>query len=451
MRPIRHASDTLHGWARQLTVGDARAKSILLALCLYADHELRCWPSLGTLALDTEQSETTVRGRLRYLEEIGVIVRLARWIDDDGRRNTEGHGRRTTDEIQLLPSATQETIDAALAARKAGPSRHEGLTESASEDAENIEQLDTVSVSPARHEGQAENVNPAPPEGGRFDSAHPLNSYLNQEPTPKPPSVPVGAPAAIQSPRPAPAEAPQAGIQGEQAAGPPSEPPGLDRLIRGFANPALVNRAKTLREFVNLTESEQHKAEDIAPRYAADMRRLRKTPKRLHLWVRDRDFANYVGSTGALRFVPAKEPGGAAVRVLAALLGNITVPSHWCGRDEAGGAFGYWIWFEIEPRFLGLAAAAVGANRLPDRQRWPEFRVGSQHHGAWQSFIDAAMGPERRKHLPVERGVIRAPWPFPPLVDGSLSDRPPGSPSSTGPPLPEISEEDAAAFADGIG
>lgn len=425
----RIGSDEARAWARKLSLNNALAKGLLQFVCNYVSDDGVATVSLETLSEDSEQSVATVRRRLRWLEEMGVVALLPRWIDGDGRVNYDGRGRQVCSDIRLnldldLIELAMRTSDGqALGDDAAGPAEIRGSQQQPlNSEPGGIRQQP---LNPVRGISVGVPVE-SPPIGSE-------ESSLKKESTPKSPSVPEASGAPQQAPPPA--ERPQGGIQGEQAAAP--EPPGLDRLIRNFSNPALVNRAKTLKEFLNLSAEDQHKAEDIAARFAADCRRLKKAPKRLHLWLRDRDFANYVGSTGALRFVPAKDPGGGAVRVLAALLGNITVPSHWGGRDEGGGAYGYWLWFELEPRFLGLAQAQA------ERHRWPEFRVGSQHHGAWQSFVDAIMGPERRKHLPTERGVFRAPWPWPPRVDGTLSSAP--EPSSTGPP-PELSSAEQEEF-----
>lgn len=176
---MRHASDTIHGWARHLVIGDARAKSVLLALCLYADHRAIAWPSIATLAADTEQSENTIRSRLKYLDEIGVIARLPRWSDDAGIRNAESRGRRTSDDIQLATETTQESIDAARAARKAARgSRPEPLDETSTEDIEDIQDSNEP-------EGRGSNCGPPQPEGGRSTCVDPyMNSQLRKEESP---------------------------------------------------------------------------------------------------------------------------------------------------------------------------------------------------------------------------------------------------------------------------
>lgn len=265
-----------------------------------------------------------------------------------------------------------------------------------------------------------------------------------QIPTPKPPSVPEATLAVIVPGRPAQAEAPQAGIQGDQAADPEFEAD-WSQLVATWPC-GIVDVPKARAELAKLSVTDRKAMLAKVPDYDARCRRYDDKPKAAHLAIRKRfwEGLSKVAAPSALHFVPAKDPGGAAVRVLAALLGNVSVPQHWCGRGPDGVTFGYWLWFELNPRFNALALAHPPRIPMPNRHHWPEFRAHSQHHGAWQSFVDATMGEQRKKHLPLERGHIRAPWPWPPLVDGRLSDS--ESPSSTGPPLPELSERDEADF-----
>lgn len=95
-------------WARRQWVGDAHAKSLLRAVADYAGEEGVCFPSLRRLARDCEFSEDTVRRKLKALEEGAWLVRIKSWMDDQGRRNTEGRGRETSHEIRLLLSRASE-------------------------------------------------------------------------------------------------------------------------------------------------------------------------------------------------------------------------------------------------------------------------------------------------------------------------------------------------------
>ena len=108
LRARRIASDEAHAWARNLRLGDPHAKLILCMLTLYVDGEGCCFVSIPSLAEDCEMSANTVRRRLAWLESIGVISRTPQWIDGQGRRNSVGPGRRTSDLIRLPISPSSQ-------------------------------------------------------------------------------------------------------------------------------------------------------------------------------------------------------------------------------------------------------------------------------------------------------------------------------------------------------
>jgi hypothetical protein len=80
----------------------------------------------------------------------------------------------------------------------------------------------------------------------------------------------------------------------------------------------------------------------------------------------------------------------------------------------------------VTPRLVALAKA-------PPRDDWPELT--HQQAGAWEALLREAVTVEVRKKL---IAGARAPWSWPPRVDGTLS--------STGPPSSEVTEEDLANF-----
>ena len=101
-----------HAWSRSMKLGNPYAKSVLKSLCLYVNDTGSCFAGIGTLADDTDLSQDTVRKRLKWLEEIGAIARFPRWIDENGRANSEGKGKRTSDEIRLMIDTDPEVIEA---------------------------------------------------------------------------------------------------------------------------------------------------------------------------------------------------------------------------------------------------------------------------------------------------------------------------------------------------
>jgi hypothetical protein len=75
----------------------------------------RAFVGIASLAEDCEMSPDTVRRRLVWLEEIGAIVRVPQWLDENGNRNSTARGKRTTDLIRLLTDADPELIEARAA------------------------------------------------------------------------------------------------------------------------------------------------------------------------------------------------------------------------------------------------------------------------------------------------------------------------------------------------
>jgi hypothetical protein len=123
-RPRRIAADEAHAWARNLRLGNPYAKLVLSMLTIYVNGEGACFVSASALAEDCELALETVRRRLAWLETIGAITRLPQWIDENGRRNGDGRGRRTTDEIRLMIFAEPDEIEG----KALGNDDHEGTT-----------------------------------------------------------------------------------------------------------------------------------------------------------------------------------------------------------------------------------------------------------------------------------------------------------------------------------
>jgi pyocin large subunit-like protein len=101
-RPRRIAADEAHSWARHLKLGNPYAKLVLSMLTIYVNGDGSCFVGIEQLAEDTELSADTVRKRLAWLERVGAIARFPQWIDASGRRNGDGRGKSTSDEIRLL-------------------------------------------------------------------------------------------------------------------------------------------------------------------------------------------------------------------------------------------------------------------------------------------------------------------------------------------------------------
>lgn len=65
-------------WAFEKRVGDAIAKSVLLALADFANDDGVCWPSTGRIAFKAECARQTLFDKFRWLEQMGFLGRLNR-------------------------------------------------------------------------------------------------------------------------------------------------------------------------------------------------------------------------------------------------------------------------------------------------------------------------------------------------------------------------------------
>lgn len=178
-RKRRIAADEAHSWARNLRLGNPYAKMVLTALSLYVNGDGICYVAIGDgvetgLAFDTELSPDTVRKRLAWLEQIGAVARFAQWLDAAGKRNGDGRGKRTSDEIRLLIDADQDEIEA----------RAKGHNTHASEPECN-------NINPSPEQGLISEVNIVSPlvapcqpsdSGEGLDSSEPEPEILSQSP-----------------------------------------------------------------------------------------------------------------------------------------------------------------------------------------------------------------------------------------------------------------------------
>ena len=109
-----------------------------------------------------------------------------------------------------------------------------------------------------------------------------------------------------------------------------------------------------------------------------------------------------------------------AVRVLYLLAGCRSAVDGFMRAADGG----IWYRHEIAPRLLALAQAAPEADYVA---------VDHRQAGAWNDLIDEFVIVQARRRL---RGGDRAPWLWPPRIDGTLS--------STGPPDTLLTEQDVA-------
>lgn len=380
-RRARHvASDEAHAWARSLPLNNPNAKTVLRALALYVNGEGSCFVGIDQLSEDTDLSADTVRRRLVWLEQIGAIVRLHQWLDANGRRNSEGRGKRTTDEIRLLLDADAEEIERAAK----GDGQSENIDNSSTE---------TTSISPSSVLGQphaGETVSPTPALGQPSQSCDHLTSEPEPESPPKPPS---GGSVDIE---------------------------GWKEFQEDWQEP-ILRQSLAQQVWVALTADERSLARRAARGYVAHRKAQRKPPNAIgaHLFLKERDawpaYAERApGEIGYSGGIPSDSVEASAIRGLFAVA-NAAAPFEHKNRIVFQG--------KITPQLL--AFADVG-----ERAAWRWLEAG-KHIAAWSEFLNANVQAARRPFVVTrtvdgqERRGIWVPWNYPPSVDGKIYDWPP--------------------------
>lgn len=419
-RPRRVAADEAHSWARHLKLRNTSAKLVLCMLTLYVDGEGLCFVSIPALAEDCELSAQTVRDRLAWLEELGVIARTPQWIDDCGHRNGNGKGRRTSDLIRLMIELDVGGIEA-----RAEESKRSG-TAQAEPDPQN------VTLSPAT--GSDEAAEPLPsalpsglPSALPSDSAEGLISEPEFKPEPEsPPSPPLGDVRADQDE-----------IQESEV---------VSKLFlefwRGYPGHEVMSRARALEVFEAMTPQQQEHARNAAPFLAATLKKLERKPRDAHRWLAERGWLEY---PQAAKSAPAKSERRmikfaelASVQLALRIAGQrpvaiINVTSEETGRSTDGGFWGP----PIGPDLLALAPFAEG-----ETGAWHVAEEGSAEFAAWRDRLKDWLGcpsiegekiwlepyrpevhglPGSDPNFKIRKSTrgLRVPRPFPPRKDGT--------------------------------
>ncbi|WP_420133970.1 hypothetical protein [Rhodopseudomonas sp.] len=409
-RRRRFASDEAHAWARNLRLGNPHAKSLLRAIALYSNDEGSCIAGIGTLAEDTDLSPDTVRKRLAFLEEIGAIIRLPRFLDDKGRANTEGRGKRTTDDIRMQLDADVDLIEA----------RARGDLPADDDDAaEGCDPADEGVVSPRHQQGLNEVSSDVQPSvrtrlalGQPSDSSEGLISEPEPEPSPQPPS----------------------GGSVSQA-----EPDGWKDFEADWAEP-IVRHQLAMNEWVALSDADRLLARQAARGYVAWRKGQKKPPNVLsaHLFLRDR--GAWPGFAARAPDAPARAAesdlpwiveGSAEDRVIRWLYRRTNVAQPLI-RAGDGGKRGYRARKPIGADLLAMAehvdqrawrlqTSDEAGEATPQRVwLWGFYPQGSAEYAAWQrrfrDWTGAGLPNERDD---AGRQGIRMPRPWPPRVDGT--------------------------------
>ncbi len=259
-RARRIAADEAHSWARNLRLNNPHGKLVLSMLSLYVDGEGYCFVSVPQLADDTELSTQTMRSRLAWLEEVGAIARLSQWIDEYGRRNGDGRGKRTSDLIRLMIDDV-EAIEASIEGGSTDVSRE-------------VSPMPQTGLNP-----EPETVSPTPALRQPYDSAEGLIS----EPDPE-----------------SPLKAPQ-GAEREHAA--LEEPELFTAAWSAWPGHEVMRRDLALDEFRKLTAEQT-------------------TTPNFHLWIRNRGFEEFPaaateqGAAVASTSYSVDSPQGLAIKAL---------------------------------------------------------------------------------------------------------------------------------------
>ncbi|UFX41811.1 helix-turn-helix domain-containing protein [Bradyrhizobium sp. 41S5] len=380
-RARRIASDEATAWARNLELGNPYAKSVLRALGEYVDGDGLCWVGIPSLAGDCDLSQDTVRRRLAWLEEIGAIGRTPQWLDENGRRNGDGRGKRTTDLIRLLVDADIDAIEARAAGRNVDEN-----------------QVNSRSISPSWQQGLnsgADDASTRPALGQPSQCSQGLDSF---EPEPEDPP-----------------KSPSGGFPDDRETIEESEPVEFAAAFEAYVGHEVMRRDLALEEFRLLTQEDRVWCGHAVQLYMAKLRELKqRRPMNFHLWVRTRGFREFP-APGAVpakaappqrRFVQGDELKGLAVAMQIAERRELRII-----RDQD---LGEGVWTQLGPQAdLSAMAAFAGA----DREAWQVVDLGTPQFAAWRDRLALWTGAEPQ----AERIFLE---PFDPNVHGISSSNP---------------------------
>lgn len=384
-------------WARKIYVGDSLAKSLLRGIADYADENGRAWPSHGRLASDCEMSESTVKRKIAWLEERGVLVTLRCWIDDRGVRNHNQTGRETSRDIIL---ALDKRIVAPVAESGGGDDG----------DGEGGGSHSTPSIG-------NEGVQADPPGGSQLD--HPGGSLVTT----------LNEPSLNQEDSP---QAPQAG------GGEPDIDPEVRRRFDYFFTSCHGYRAqpseRPFEMFRLLSEAEQTACAAASPVHAAELTKLRKKSRDAWKLIRDRFWTAYPDARlpappPVLHWI--SEPADlAALQALAAITDR---PMPRLVNDAERGQ-GLW-----RNGRLGADLQALAATVDDDQLDWEVVAPETREYRAWRARLHEWTGIWIEPRIVMRRGThklemlpgqpprdvqnrtsgIPVPWLWPPKKDGS--------------------------------
>lgn len=394
-RKRRVAADEAHSWARNLRLKNPFAKLVLSMLTLYVNGDGACFVGATALAEDCELAIETVRRRLTWLETIGAIVRLPQWLDEHGRRNSAGHGKRTSDEIRLM-------LDA------------------------NIDEIEQKAW------GHADDSDKVSTPSGRGLATEPIELTRILPAPYQPPHCGGGL---ISEPEPEPEDSPQPPSGGASVAD-----DGWKEFERDWTEP-ILRQSIAHQVWSALTPDERKLARKAARGYVAWRKGQRKPPpvSNAQTFLKEREawagFAKYdpgepseQRAAPALIFVVEGSPEWRALGVVAEIAG--TKPPQAIFHDEGRG---------IKLRET-LSPAQLALEQFADvpSSDWKLVHAGTHQCGAWRKFLGidvrAITTGFTTKEIngrtvddwPIKETGLRVPCDWPPRKDGTLS--------TTGPP-----------------
>lgn len=406
-------------WARGLPLHSLSAKFTLMMIGSYAGTDGTCFPSLSQLAEDTLQSVATVRRRERELEQLGLLVRFARWRSPDGKvvltqlgdANRPLDCRQTSDELRLNLTMTADQVAAKII--ELGLDRKRKPDED-----DTVDKSPDGGVSDCNPPRGSTAVQPSPCQSsdtpGVAELCHPLNRNLKSSPETPPCIPPSGGVVEGQEQR-------RVGEQRLSVAEPMWPDPITD------ANRAIVVLGV-------LSETEWADCRTGIKGYTAFIQKNRdaghdRIVKDFHNWVRNRQWVGFITSGTAAQkakqrtSVAIDSAEGLAWRALHQIARINPIESHATYLLVPGSP---------SPQLMALANA-------PSKESW-SFIDESQINqiAAWRQFIVSEIGDRVRPELVSDRnwqGSRRiwrrgflAPWRWPPKKDGSISVGPSASP-----------------------
>lgn len=381
-------ADYARAWARQICLRNPHAKAVLMALANYMNEDGSAYPGIATIARDTDLSEDTVVGRLKWMSELGLIALFKCWIDENGRRNHDGRGRVTSSEIRFLFDVDVDEIEEKIEAN----AKPQALRGAALESAKSIRDQDVTS-----------------PRHGREQT--PVDeSVLSQGLAPGQPPPPAARTEELEQ------DSPQKPPLPDEPAPPieQNEVTPYERFSEVYGEGSVrPERARSL--WRALSEAERDLAIRAARGYRAQRAAAKKSLMDPERFLRDpnlwREFASKPAASAAdMRTVPSASPEGRAIRCLGRLSGKTPFVSQSNGQDVIFAKAA-----PATPQILALSRCVDDSGR--EVVRWVKVGIDSNAFGAWRDLIGKTTG--LRPFVRYAETTIAVPAEWPPRADGS--------------------------------